>query len=281
MGVCKTARRARGQSGRYDKNELESGQSSIQLSEATAHLDDALRKDMERWVHRPRDQRHEEAQRDGRIRRPMNPFMLYRCAFYGLIGKLLSEKGFTTIKPQDISRVAGSSWQIESPHVKEKYRRLAARERKNFVDAFPGYKFEPKKGSLLRKRARDQSQMGPPQDVSPNGGVLSDGYDNHGNMCVESHRPYLAAQNLSGLSGTPHPDLLLLPHESRALTHYPLEAYFEPQQAYYNNSPIEPAVSSFGPTAYEETYGETWVTATPKALLLDPLSVPEWTFQCD
>jgi hypothetical protein len=70
--------------------------------------------------------------------------MLYRCAYSELIRKLLSEKGVKPISHQDISRVAGSSGQIELPHVKEKYRRLADKERENLGDAFPKYKFAPK-----------------------------------------------------------------------------------------------------------------------------------------
>lgn len=162
--------------------------------------------------------------------------------------------------------------------MKAKYRRLAAKERMNFEDAFPGYKFVSKKGRLLRKRARGQPQTGPAQDDKPTENVLSDGYDNQTIMCVEGRRSYLAAQDLSG---APHPDLLLLPHESAALTHYVLQDHVEPQPAYYNNPSLKPPGGSFGSTAYGESYGEAWVTANPKALLLDPLDVPEWTFWYD
>lgn len=229
---------------------------------------------MELYVHRPRDQRLEEARRDGRIRRPMNPFMLYRCAFSGLIKSLLSRDGRISIPHQDISRVAGSSWQIESPHVKEKYRVLAAKERGNFVDAFPGYKFVRRKCRLLSKSGTEQCEAGPIEDGNDgiNKRIIPDAHDNSGNTSTESRYPYHAVQDLSGFSGAPYSDFVLLPHDSAAPIHFTPGYQLDSQPLFQASLPAKPIGTYFESTVYETHDGEAWFGSISRAI------DPEWTY---
>lgn len=229
--VPKTTRQVRGPSQRYSsyKRELFPGQSSIRLSAAAAHQSATLLKDMTQWVHRSSDQRLQEAQIEGRVRRPMNPFMLYKCAYCELTKNLLSEMQIKPISHQNISRVAGSSWKIELSHVRRKYEMLAKVERDNHSVAFPDYKFRPKKGPLLAKRQNDHHHSAPAEDDNFDHKTPCDnrGKLPHGNSCAEIHLPYEYSDSLSGLSGAPHFDLILPQQAYAALAYYVEGGHFD------------------------------------------------------
>ena len=66
------------------------------LSETTAYMTNIPIKDMDQWAHRLRDQRLQEEKQRGRVGRPMNAFMLYKCAFHKRTQEILKiEFGFT------------------------------------------------------------------------------------------------------------------------------------------------------------------------------------------
>lgn len=75
--------------------------------------------------------------------------MLYRQAYKERIKKW-GEQGNNN---QLISRVAGMSWNMEPPEVKDFYAKVAIMERDNHASAFPEYKFAPNKN--IKKRGRN------------------------------------------------------------------------------------------------------------------------------
>lgn len=85
----------------------------------------------------------------GKIKRPMNSFMLYRAAYSDRIKALLHQNNH-----QEVSRASGKSWRQESPAIKQKYEELANIEKNNHNLAHPEYKFAPRKECDSRKKKR-------------------------------------------------------------------------------------------------------------------------------
>lgn len=145
------ARRAASYDGRYIGSTLV-GQVDRPLSETTAYMTNIPLKDMDQWAHRLPDQRLQEEKRKGRVRRPMNAFMLYKCAYHKRTQELFIQKELQAVSQQNISRVVGASWGIETCHIRQKYKSLARIDRDNHKMTFPDYKFKPKKRFHARKR---------------------------------------------------------------------------------------------------------------------------------
>ncbi|KAJ6125907.1 hypothetical protein N7471_010400 [Penicillium samsonianum] len=83
---------------------------------------------MHRWVHRPFADRMEEARKKGKIARPMNAFLLYRAAYYGIFKEYLRQKNHR-IDGQVISKAIGLRWGSEETAVRCKFEELATIER--------------------------------------------------------------------------------------------------------------------------------------------------------
>ncbi|RFU33101.1 hypothetical protein B7463_g3250, partial [Scytalidium lignicola] len=116
----------------------------------------AIIADMESWVNRSASVRHQEiktGKNPGKVKRPMNCFMLYRKAYQALC----SENNHQTI-----SKMCGQSWDLESEDVKERFHEWARMERENHQLAHPEYKFSPSKAGnekvARRKTAGDGSE---------------------------------------------------------------------------------------------------------------------------
>ncbi|KAF9869814.1 hmg box protein [Colletotrichum karsti] len=106
--------------------------------------------DIEAYVNRSVETRMkevEESKTPGRIKRPMNAFMLYRKAYQNLAKNLCTQNNH-----QVVSQVCGSGWPLEPEHVREQFNEWAKTERANHQKAHPGYKFTPSKP---RPKARD------------------------------------------------------------------------------------------------------------------------------
>lgn len=144
-------RRAASCDGRYTRCTLD-GQVDQPLSEKTAHMINIPLKDMDQWVHRLPDQRLQEEKQKGRVRRPLNAFMLYKCAYHKRTQELLIQKELQNVSQQNLSRVVGASWGIEPYHIRQKYKRLARIDQDNHKMAFPDYKFKPQKRLQARER---------------------------------------------------------------------------------------------------------------------------------
>ncbi|EAW20681.1 HMG-box domain-containing protein [Aspergillus fischeri NRRL 181] len=121
------------------------------LSRVTKHLTHVPLRDMDSWVRRPREVRHKEvARKNGKVARPMNSFMLYRSAYAERTKEWVAQNNH-----QVVSKVAGDSWRIETPEIREKYELLANMEKANHLKAHPGYKFSPSKEKKKRSETDD------------------------------------------------------------------------------------------------------------------------------
>ena len=128
------------------------------LSELTKELTNIPVKDTEAWVNRSFKERQAEKRPDGSIKRPSNSFMLYRSAYTERCRELEKSKNH-----QDISSIAGASWAIEIPKIKNQFKEWAKKERENHQKAFPDYKFQPQTQAVKdrkRKRTSDEHSEG-------------------------------------------------------------------------------------------------------------------------
>ncbi|KAH8731204.1 hypothetical protein GQ44DRAFT_809227 [Phaeosphaeriaceae sp. PMI808] len=132
------------------------------LSVLTVELHHIPVKDMEAWVNRSAEVRQDEVdKRGGYITRPMNSFMLYRSAYAERAKAWCAQNNH-----QIVSSVAGGSWPLEPPGIRELYHEYAKIERMNHANAHPKYKFSPSKAvALARKRKRDWSDGEEPSDL--------------------------------------------------------------------------------------------------------------------
>jgi hypothetical protein len=99
--------------------------------------------DIETYVHRSSDERRQEIEvgkNPGRIKRPMNAFMLYRKAYQQRAKEWASQHNH-----QIVSRVCGMSWPLEPEHIRQQFKAWADTERDNHQKAHPNYKFTPAK----------------------------------------------------------------------------------------------------------------------------------------
>ncbi|KJZ71203.1 hypothetical protein HIM_09409 [Hirsutella minnesotensis 3608] len=96
-------------------------------------------------VHRSGDCRKEEALKEGKVKRPLNAFLLYRKHVILFVkNQMLSEENKNN--QQLVSRICGDSWKLETEEVKSKFKKLAHVEKTRHSQAFPMYKYTPKPG---------------------------------------------------------------------------------------------------------------------------------------
>ena len=116
-------------------------------------------------VNRSIEARQEEAQKDNKIKRPSNSFMLYRSAYGERVKALYPQNNH-----QIISKICGESWRMETPDIKEKFSAYYELEKENHAKAHPTYKFSPAKSSPSRKRRG----TGDSSEEEDNGSELGD-----------------------------------------------------------------------------------------------------------
>jgi hypothetical protein len=110
------------------------------LTESWRHLPVV---DIEAYVNRSVEVRHKEIMEGkfpGKIKRPMNAFMLYRKAYQNRTKDWCLQNNH-----QVVSQVCGESWPLEPEEVRNKFTAWAKIERDNHAKAFPDYKFTPSK----------------------------------------------------------------------------------------------------------------------------------------
>lgn len=125
------------------------------LSETTKHLSVPMI-DIEAYVNRSEAERKYEVENSktpGKIKRPMNAFMLYRKAYQGR-----TKEHCTQNNHQLVSQVCGDSWPLESDHVRSQFTEWARIERENHAKTWPDYKFAPKKPKDLKRKAEDEGE---------------------------------------------------------------------------------------------------------------------------
>lgn len=122
------------------------------LSDISSIPPSVVLKNAELFATRATEVRLAEAEKAGKIKRPLNAFMLYR-KFYQDVAKTCCTKN----NHQQVSTVCGESWKREPKHLKTEFAHLASEERRMHVEAFPSYKYDP----LHSKKRDDKDSMLP------------------------------------------------------------------------------------------------------------------------
>jgi hypothetical protein len=138
------------------------------LSELTKDWTHVPIGDIETFVNRSAEERRQEVEDSkipGKVKRPMNSFMLYRKAYQNRTKEYHLQNNH-----QVVSTVCGESWHIEPEEIRNQYNEWARIERTNHQNAHPGYKFSPSKAG--QKPAKGQM----PEDVDIEESDLED-YD--------------------------------------------------------------------------------------------------------
>ncbi|KAK7951482.1 uncharacterized protein PG986_007210 [Apiospora aurea] len=118
------------------------------LSVMCKRVTDVTDADIEAWVNRSIETRRREVESDKnhKIKRPMNAFMLYRKHHQNRVKMRFSHENH-----QIVSAVCGQGWAQEPKEVIEQYNDWARIERDNHARAFPDYKFTPSKSKKAKK----------------------------------------------------------------------------------------------------------------------------------
>ena len=126
------------------------------LSELTKDWKHVPVADIEAYVNRSAEVRRKEVDEGklpGKVKRPMNSFMLYRKAYQNRTKDWCLQNNH-----QVVSQVCGDSWPLEPDDVKEKFTEWARIERINHQNAHPGYKFSPTKPGTAKSSKRKVSE---------------------------------------------------------------------------------------------------------------------------
>ncbi|KAK6067599.1 HMG box protein [Seiridium cupressi] len=211
------------------------------LTVLLAHMDPKKDADINEFVNRPAEVRLKEAQMDkkGKIKRPMNAFMLYRKGWQNRI-----KETYANENNQIVSKVAGDGWHIEPDEVRNQYGAWAGIERDNHMQTFPSYKFQPEKN---KKRAKpiefsdaEDTDLG--DDWSRVGSAGNRGYVANDDPDDEYRPP--GRVSASRVYGYQHP----VP-PSRAVSHSPYE-----QSPYQHHSPPPPPVHNMSHYQYSNPH---------------------------
>ncbi|OBT60165.1 hypothetical protein VE03_10302 [Pseudogymnoascus sp. 23342-1-I1] len=111
--------------------------------------------DIEAYVNRSVETRRKEVEdgkNPGKVKRPMNSFMLYRKAYQNRTKNWCLKNNH-----QVISQLCGDSWPLEPVNLRAQFKEWARIERKNHENAHPGYKFSPAKAATAKAAKRKVS----------------------------------------------------------------------------------------------------------------------------
>ncbi|RDW94339.1 hypothetical protein BP5796_00102 [Coleophoma crateriformis] len=164
------------------------GRKTKAKSESDIHLDGPLSVvtkdwehvplvDIEAYVNRSSEERRreiDEGKKPGKVKRPMNSFMLYRKAYQARTKEYCLQNNH-----QVVSKVCGRSWPMESDQIRAQYIAWAKLESENHAKAHPEYKFSPTKAEGTR-----QSEEPDEEDLSD-----LDDYDYREGRTKKKHRP--------------------------------------------------------------------------------------------
>ncbi|TFB05810.1 hypothetical protein CCMA1212_002364 [Trichoderma ghanense] len=130
----KSGRRTRDSDGKGSSSSL-----TRPLSVIAAELPHCLVPDAAAFATRTIKQRVEEYNHSGKIKRPLNAFMLYRRSYQNIAKAYCSKDNH-----QQVSAICGLSWRnLEQQEVKLAFKDLADVERRKHGEAFPEYKYDP------------------------------------------------------------------------------------------------------------------------------------------
>lgn len=148
------------------------------LSELTAAWTHVPVVDIDAYVNRSAEERRREVEtgkQPGKVKRPMNSFMLYRKAYQNRTKNWCLQNNH-----QVVSQVCGESWPLEPEQIRAQFNEWARIERQNHQNAHPGYKFSPTKAGAAKQNKRKAEE-------SDEESVLSD-YDWEGNRPAKRSR---------------------------------------------------------------------------------------------
>lgn len=120
--------------------------------------------DIEAYVNRSAEERRKEVATGkipGKVKRPMNAFMLYRKAYQNRAKEWCSQHNH-----QVVSQVCGDSWPMEPESVRQQFNDWSKLERDNHQKAHPGYKFTPSKPQKQRTETPASNKRGLYDDES-------------------------------------------------------------------------------------------------------------------
>ncbi|ROW11130.1 hypothetical protein VMCG_01388 [Cytospora schulzeri] len=114
---------------------------------------------IEEYVNRSAEERTREVQtgkNPGKVKRPMNAFMLYRKAYQNR-----TREWCTHNNHQVVSQVCGDSWPLEPEQIRNQFTEWARVERENHAKAHPNYKFAPQKPKAQKRKAESDEEVEP------------------------------------------------------------------------------------------------------------------------
>lgn len=118
--------------------------------------------DIDAYVNRSAETRRQEVDKGknpGKVKRPINPFMLYRKAYQNQTKNWCLQNNH-----QVISQICGDSWPLEPDNIRAQFNEWARIERQNHQNAHPGYKFSPAKAATAKAAKR---KAGKRQKLTP------------------------------------------------------------------------------------------------------------------
>lgn len=98
------------------------------------------------FVRRSITQRRQEAETAGKVKRPLNGFMLYRMAYLPAVKEM-----HKLYNPGEVSVYLGQSWAIEPGSVRDRFAELAAEEIEIHRLAFPEYIYHPRRARVAQE----------------------------------------------------------------------------------------------------------------------------------
>lgn len=221
------------------------------LSIATATSTVAVR-DIGAFVNRPSAQRIKEAESKGHIVRPLNVFMLYRSA-YAERAKEWAQR----TNHQQVSVVAGQSWELETACIRNQFLEWAKVEKRNHDLAFPQYKYQPRNRQIYEPAKSEATTEAPAQAAIdsieiPQTHVVPRAVNNLKNETFSSASPYSSDTYLSDS-----------PYDSSGPAYFPGE-YPTTLQWLDSPTPVPTAgeaVADFAPT-FEMAYQMPMIAGT-------------------
>ncbi|OAR01972.1 hypothetical protein LLEC1_00099 [Akanthomyces lecanii] len=110
------------------------------LSETARDMPNVSVTDVATFANRSVEVRQSESRKAGKVKRPLNAFILYRKAYQEVAKTQCNRKN----SHQQVSSICGHSWNAWEPHsVIDHFRQLAAVEKQMHERAFPAYKYDP------------------------------------------------------------------------------------------------------------------------------------------
>lgn len=157
------ASKARMQKPKKKKGREKADKDKVHLEKPLSEMGEEWKQSMieiEVYINRTAETRHREIETDrkqpGKIKRPMNSFMLYRKAFQNHTKAYCEHNNH-----QVVSKVCGASWDQEPESIRKQFGDWAKMERANHQKAHPGYKFTPAKPKNAKRKhnSDDESEL--------------------------------------------------------------------------------------------------------------------------